>query len=70
MDPGRRRQATWIQSYTRGRQAALPGGGEGHPAVSVGHQVLVVACAFWMAPAGRLMYFCAVVWPWNRLDTW
>jgi hypothetical protein len=35
--------------------------GKGPPAVGVVHQVLVVACAFWMGPAGRLMYFCAVV---------
>src|SRR5579875_367731 len=31
-------------------------------------QVLVVAIGFLIAPVGRLMYFCAVVLPWNRLD--
>ena len=52
-----------------GRQPS-PVRGKGPPAIGVVHQVLVVACAFLMAPDGRLMYFCAVVWPWNRLDTW
>src|ERR1700759_3928535 len=44
--------------------------GRGPSVGGLGGHGLVVACAFWMAPAGRLMYFCAVVWPWNRLDTW
>src|ERR1700753_122029 len=52
-----------------GRQPS-PVDGKGPPAVGVEHQVLVVACAFWMAPAGRLMYSCLVVWPWNRLGPW
>jgi hypothetical protein len=52
-----------------GRQPS-PVHGEGPPAVSVVRQVLVVACGLLMAPAGRLMYFCAVVWPWNRLEAW
>ena len=52
-----------------GRQPS-PVHGKGPPAVGSVHQVLVVACGFWMAPGGRLMYSCLVVWPWNRLDTW
>ena len=72
--PGHLKPVLHLPRGPDGRQPS-PVHGEGPPAVGTAHfgpgrQVLVVACGLLMAPAGRLMYFCAVVWPWNRLDTW